>query len=155
MTTRPLMWTLPSSLRMASTAALSAAFSSPRPLNLAAEIAAASVTRATSRTRMRSRPPDSSTLAIASLPCCRACPPSQRFYAYHLRRLGHVAVAVDRLKCAPDGLLGGLVGNQDDRRRRAGLGPRVDTNLGAARAALHDALQRHLPLAHAPGDGGH
>src|SRR5262245_22131016 len=148
MTTRPLMWTLPSSLRMASTAALSAAFSSPRPLNLAAAMAAASVTRATSRTRMRSRPPDSSTLAIASLPCCRARPPSQWLYADHLRRLGHVAVAVDRLQRSPDGLLRGLVGDQDHRCRRAGLRPGIDADLGDARTALADALPRHLPLAH-------
>ena len=42
--------------RMASTAALSAAFSLPRPRSCAAAIAAASVTRASSSTRMRSRP---------------------------------------------------------------------------------------------------
>jgi hypothetical protein len=44
-----------SAARIASTAAASAAFSSPRPISFAALIAAASVTRTISRTRTRSR----------------------------------------------------------------------------------------------------
>ncbi len=78
-------------VRMASTAALSAAFSSPRPRRRAAAMAAASVTRATSPTRTRSSPP--LPLSLLAMRC--ASVPAQAFTAlhrlntYHLRRLRH------------------------------------------------------------------
>ena len=53
-TTLPSMFRLFSALRMASTAAWSAAFSSPRPIQRDAASAAASVTRTTSSARLRS-----------------------------------------------------------------------------------------------------
>src|SRR5262245_6174500 len=54
MTTVPSMARPLSARRMASTAAWSAAFSSPRPISIEAESAAASVTRTTSSARLRS-----------------------------------------------------------------------------------------------------
>src|SRR5690606_7224335 len=56
MTTVPLIGRRFNSARMASTAAWSAAFSSPRPRRRAAATAARSVTRTSSRVRIRSRP---------------------------------------------------------------------------------------------------
>ncbi len=54
MTTTPFIDTLPISWRMALTAAPSAPFLSPRPTHRAAAMAAASVTRTSSRARFRS-----------------------------------------------------------------------------------------------------
>ena len=54
MTTTPFIDTVPMSARMASTAAPSAPFLSPRPTQRPAAIAAASVTRTSSRARLRS-----------------------------------------------------------------------------------------------------
>src|SRR5260370_9280281 len=54
MTTVPSMVRAFSAWRMASTAAWSAAFSSPRPISREADSAAASVTRTASRARLRS-----------------------------------------------------------------------------------------------------
>src|SRR3990170_1771089 len=56
-TTRPLNWTALKALRIAWTAAWSAATLSPRPISLAAARAAASVTRTTSSARFRSTSP--------------------------------------------------------------------------------------------------
>src|SRR4051812_12901109 len=58
MTTVPSNGSVFSAARMASTAAASAAFSSPRPINFDAAPAAASVTRTISSTRTRSRTGD-------------------------------------------------------------------------------------------------
>src|SRR3954454_886286 len=54
MTTTPFMLTVPMSARMASTAAPSPPFLSPRPTQRPAAMAAASVTRTSSRARLRS-----------------------------------------------------------------------------------------------------
>src|SRR4051812_8668862 len=54
MTTTPSMWMVSSTARMASTAAWSAAILSPRPIQAALASAAASVTRTSSRARLRS-----------------------------------------------------------------------------------------------------
>jgi len=54
MTTTPFMLTVLIMRRIRSTAAWSAAFLSPRPIQRAAPIAAASVTRTSSRARLRS-----------------------------------------------------------------------------------------------------
>src|SRR5690349_19024034 len=54
MTTMPSMWTVSSTARIASTAAWSAAILSPRPIQAALASAAASVTRTSSRARLRS-----------------------------------------------------------------------------------------------------
>ena len=54
-TTVPSMYSVLSAARIASTAAASAAFSSPRPTSVEAAIAAASVTRTISSTNTRSR----------------------------------------------------------------------------------------------------
>ena len=96
---------VPSSRRMASTAALSAAFSLPRPRQRAAAIAAASVTRATSSTSTRSRP----SVVSARLPwltysfLARACVRRSKLLdADHLRPLGDLAVLLDRAR-APCG----------------------------------------------------
>ncbi|PAV93806.1 hypothetical protein WR25_07289 [Diploscapter pachys] len=58
-----------SAARIASTAAASAAFSSPRPVNVEAAIAAASVTRTISRTRTRSRSVLASDMGAFRLTC--------------------------------------------------------------------------------------
>src|ERR671913_1050170 len=62
MTTTPVIETEPSTWRMASTAAWSTASLSPKPILRAAAMAAASVTRTSSRARLRS----------GASPCCRA-----------------------------------------------------------------------------------
>src|SRR6185503_8699100 len=133
--------------------------SSPRPLNRAAAIAAASVTRATSSTSTRSSPPIVSCpwmlFCIAPSPSRYLSPASQRLDTYHLRLLGHLSILVDGLERGADGLLGGLMGDEDHGRGRAELGARVDAGLRPARPPLHDALQGHAALAHAAGAAGH
>src|SRR5262245_5362676 len=158
MTTRPLMWTLPNSWRMASTAALSAAFSSPRPRSRAAAMAAASVTRATSSTKTRSSPPTTSwpwmlfiiVLSQASQTAEKFA--LQRLDPDHLRWFGHVAVRVDGAERGANGLFGGFMRDQNHRRRRPGFGLGIDPGQGPARPPLHDAFQRDAALAHAAGD---
>src|ERR1700752_4364690 len=126
MTTRPLMWTLASSLRMASTAALSADFPAPPP---------PWVTRAPSSPSTRSTPPIVSCpwmlFCIAPSPSRYLSLASQRLDTYHLRLLGHLSILVDGLERGADGLFGGLMGNEDDGRGRAVLGLRVDAGLRA------------------------
>src|SRR6185503_5229888 len=133
--------------------------SSPRPLNRAAAIAAASVTRATSSTSTRSSPPIVSCpwmlFCIAPSPSRYLSLASQRLDTYHLRLLGHLSILVDGLERGADGLFGGLMGDEDDGRGRAELGPRVDARLRTPRPPLHDAFQRHPALAHAAGAAGH
>ena len=156
MTTVPRIGSLASSRRMASTAALSAAFSCPRPRRRAAAIAAASVTRATSSTSTRSRPdlPLSPAMASPSAPTAGRlrCSFSMRITCGRSETLPSLLDGIDRLA---DRLLGRLVRDHDDERRRARLQARADARQRRARAPLHDALDRDLAVSHALGDRGH
>src|ERR1700740_2097675 len=111
-----------SALRIASTAAWSAAFSSPRPISLEAASAAASVTRTASRARLRSIVP----FDMACLPLLLfvAVEPLERFDAYHMGRLEHGTELGNALQRATHGSLLGLMRGEDDRHRLAG-GPRA------------------------------
>src|SRR5262245_1054456 len=146
---------------MASTAALSAAFSSPRPRKRAAAMAAASVTRATSSTKTRSSTPATSWPCMVSdiahplLALFPAAAVSQRLDSYHLGALRYIAILADRRQRAADRFLGGFVGDENNRRRRARTPPCGNADLCAGRTLLDDALKRHPALAHAAGDAGH
>src|SRR5262249_29610619 len=86
MTTVPAIDRLLSASLIASTAAWSAAFSSPRPIQREAESAAASVTRTASSARLRSIFEVSGTAFLLS--CCRRLL-SEILDADHMRRLEH------------------------------------------------------------------
>src|SRR5262249_33545710 len=74
-----------------------------------------------------------------------------RLDSYHLRLLGDLSILLDGVERIADGRLGGLVGDQDDRRRCAKRWPRVDAGPRAAWTPLHDALKRHPAIAHVAG----
>src|SRR5262245_59981708 len=165
MTILPRMLTRPSSRRMASTAALSAPLLLPCPLSRAAAIAAASVTRATSRTKTLSKPP----LVIAIAPVSSVCPaavlplhgragegcPLQLFYADHLWLRAQPPVRLDGLEGGAHGRLGGLMRNDNHRRRLAGLRLCTDAGQRLLRATLHDTFERDAAIAHLLGDERH
>src|SRR5262245_45116220 len=102
------------SCRMALTAAWSAAISSPRPRRRAAATAARSVTRTSSRVRMRS----SDGASFAKRTSWFIDGLLRRLLGEwldpdHLRVARDVAVGLDRVEGLADGGLGRLVGNQD------------------------------------------
>src|SRR5262249_56023609 len=75
---------------------------------------------------------------------------SQRLDSYHLGAFRDIAILADRRQGAADRFLGGFMGDENDRRRRAWPAPCSNADLCAGRALLHDALKRHPALAHAP-----
>src|SRR5262252_2631120 len=80
---------------------------------------------------------------------------SQRLDSYHLGALRYIAILADRRQRAADRFLGGFVGDENKRRRRARPAPCGNADLCAGRTLLDDALKRHPALAHAAGDAGH
>src|SRR5436305_3748591 len=131
-----------SSRRRASTAAWSAAFSSPRPRRRADDTAARSVTRTSSSVRMRSMIFSSWMTRSATLLSEFLLP----FDANDLRLLGDGAVGDNRLDRLAHELFGRRISDQDDRHRTSRPRP------GAGIALLHDAFERNLPFRHALGD---
>src|ERR1700756_1236646 len=97
MTTVPAIDRLFSASLIASTAAWSAAFSSPRPIQREAERAAATGTRAASHARLRSI---FEVLGMVSS-CFAAAFSSEIFDADHVRRFEHGIERFDFLKRAP------------------------------------------------------
>src|SRR4051812_31276916 len=121
MTTVPSMFSELSAVRMASTAAWSAAFSSPRPISREAASAAASVTRTTSSARLRS--------IIYGLPIV-----SRELLDRHdMRRLDDRRDLAELLDHARDLRLAGLMGGENDRhpiaRRARTLDHRFQRNI--------------------------
>src|SRR5215469_794369 len=123
-----------SARRMASTAAWSAAFSSPRPMSRDAESAAASVTRTASRARLRS---------IAALSAMFPSPDLEFLDADHARRLEHGVEPPDPFECAAHGRLFCLMCGEHHRHR-----------LARRAAALDHLLHRDLLVAQRRGDVG-
>src|ERR1700733_8461346 len=169
----PSIGKLLSSRRMASTAAWSAAFSSPRPRSRAALTAARSVTRTISIVRMRSSIRLCGTViddAISSFPRLVLCAaehdpekwksvfgkdhaPAQYLVLFDpddLRPSGDYTVAAHRGERLVDRVLGGRVGDENDRNRIAGLAG----VLRAGFVALHNRFERDLPLRQPPRDCG-
>src|SRR6516162_3393924 len=154
MTTVPSIGSLLSSRRMASTAAWSAAFSSPRPRSRAARTAARSVTRTISIERMRSSIKACGTVIEAMIvSLCKSAAPLVLFDADDLRLPGDYTVAAHRGEGLTHGILGGRIGDQDHRHRIAGTAGRGGA-LGLRRVALHDRLDGNLLLRQAVRDGG-
>src|SRR5215207_6511332 len=118
-----------SAWRMASTAAWSAAFSSPRPRQRAAAMAAASVTRAISMVSMR--------LSMKGV-----SRPSQPLDADHPRAPRHMAVRFDLLQCLAHGAFQRVMGDEDEG----------GCCILRLRRPLHDALNRDLLLGEPVGD---
>src|SRR5262249_18017860 len=140
-TTSPWMSSALSALRIASTAAWSAAFSSPRPISLEAAKAAASLTRTASSARLRSlivvELATASAFVLAKISALRLLDTD------HARRFDHGLQLFDLLERAEHRRLLGVVGGQHHRH-------------GFARrpAALQHRLQRHLLVAQAGRDIG-
>src|SRR5215467_9067128 len=176
MTIVPLMGSLLSSRRMASTAAWSAAFSLPRPVQRAAATAARSVTRTISSVRTRSkarsgwmvidgRAPRPS-FFIPSPRACLAVVMSRLFQPSTTSRVPILSVFLyaDDLWLAQDHLippdcrkrpvhcvLGGRIGDQNDRHRLSSPGDLAAVRRLAA-VALHDRFERDLLLREPPGN---
>src|SRR5271166_6366179 len=191
-TTVPSIGSLLSSRRMASTAAWSAAFSSPRPRSRAALTAARSVTRTISSARMRSsirlcgividaisfspqfqvlvgqvehdlfRKPvatfrDHALLSEHDL--FRKPVATFRHHALilldpdYLRPSRDYTVAAHRGERLAHCVLGGRVGDQDDRHRLA-RAARLAGDLRPEFMALNDRFERDLLLRQPPRDGG-
>src|SRR6516164_6711041 len=112
MTTVPAIDRLLSAPLIASTAAWSAAFSSPRPIQREADSAAASVTRTASSARLRSILEVSGT---AFLLCCRKRLSLEILNADHVRRLEHGIERLDLFEGPAHRRLDRDVGCQHDR----------------------------------------
>src|SRR5690554_1867182 len=154
MTIRPSMWTRSSSARMASTAAASAAFSSPLPRHPAAAAAARSVTRTSSRVRLRSMM--AGVLSAAVLASCMWSPaPRGRvlkgFDPDQLRLADSEPVAGDLRKRLAHDRLGSRMGDQHYRAR---LLARLRSRIHAQIGALDYALQRDPGCSHAGSNSG-
>src|SRR5262245_48471582 len=131
--------------RIASTAAWSAAISSPRPASRAAAMAAASVTRAISMVKMRLslakiRPPRL-TLTESFLP--QRLNRSKPLDANHPRFSSGMSLVLDLFQGRPHGAFEGLMGDQDEWRGLP-LAPFPDAQHRQRRAALHDAFDRDV-----------
>src|ERR671937_190362 len=176
-TTVPSIGSLLSSRRMASTAAWSAAFSLPRPVQRAAATAARSVTRTISSVRTRSSARSGwmvidgrAPLPSFFMPSPRACLAvvmsplfpteydstmpilSVFLYPDDLWLTQDHLIPSDCRKRPAHGVLGGCVGDQNDRHWLS----RAAGDLAAVRrfaaAALHDRFERDLLLREAPGN---
>src|SRR5258708_1686447 len=140
MTTVPAIDRLLSASRIASTAAWSAAFSSPRPIQRDAESAAASVTRTASSARLRSIFEVSGTAFLLS---CRRRLFSEILDADHVRRLEHGIERLDLLYRPAHRRLDRNVGRQHHRH-----------GLPRGAAALNHRFHRYLLVAQRGGDIG-
>src|SRR5882724_10589538 len=153
----PSIGSLLSSRRMASTAAWSAAFSSPRPQSRAADTAARSVTRTISSDRMRSSIWCGSTVTflIGSVFLCSVprCARSALLDPDQLRLLGQDTILLDRRQRPTYRILGGRIGDEHDRRRLVSPRRILAAVRLAVTAALHDGFKRNLFVRHAPRDG--
>src|SRR5579883_2177346 len=123
MTTVPSMARLLRAKRIASTAAWSAAFSSPRPMRREAERAAASVTRTASRARLRSI---TAVLSIVPPSACFSFGVLEILDADHARRLQHGVQAADPVEGAAHRRLFGEMGREHDRHGFARRAPPLD-----------------------------
>src|SRR6266478_889896 len=140
MTTVPAIDRLLSASLIASTAAWSAAFSSPRPIQRDAESAAASVTRTASSARLRSIFEVSGTAFLLS---CRWRLLSEILDADHVRRLEHGFERLDLLEGPTHCCLDRDVGRQHHRH-----------GLPRGAAALDHRFHRYLLVAQRGGDIG-
>src|SRR5215470_16835216 len=160
----PLMGSLLSSRRMASTAAWSAAFSLPRPVNRAADTAARSVTRTISSVRTRSKAMSAWMLIDDVRPSLLMLSPSRApglagtvsvfLDPDDLRLARDHLVAADRGERFVHCILGGGVSDQDDRNRLAGAPRCVAALRPPVAMPLHDRFQRDVLLGEPLGDGG-
>src|SRR5947209_1982194 len=159
-TTVPSIGSLLSSRRIASTAAWSAAFSSPRPRSRAADTAARSVTRTISSDRMRSSralspPAGAAALSLGfSMAIARSITMSALLDPDDLRGLGQHSVALDRGERAPHRVLGGGIGDEHDQRRLVDPARIVPAMGPAVAAVLHDRFERDRLVRHAARDRG-
>src|SRR3984957_15126446 len=146
-TTVPSIGSMPSSRRMASTAAWSHFFSAPRPRNRAATTAARSVTRAISIDSARSKAGFGKSVIDAILVPCLIL-----FDSNNLRPTRDYTVAAHGDEGLAHRILAGRVGDHDHRHRLAGTARagRV-ARLGAV--TLHDGLQRYVLLRQPPRNG--
>src|SRR3984957_15539985 len=164
-TTVPSTSSLPSSRRMASTAAWSDFFSAPRPRKRAAATAARSVTRAISMERTRSSAGLAGTVIVAIL--------APRLVEHDLVRKpitafrDHALILFDSNDLRPardytvaahgdEGfahrILTSRIGDHDHRHRLAGTArPRHIARFGAV--TLHDGFQRYVLLRQSPRNG--
>src|ERR1700736_1348325 len=140
MTTVPAIDRLFSASRIASTAAWSAAFSSPRPIHREAESAAASVTRTASSARLRSIFEVSGTAFLLS---CRWRLLSKILDADHVRRLEHGFERLNLLEGPTHCRFDRDVGRQHHRH-----------GLPGGAAALNHRFHRYLLVAQGSGDIG-
>src|SRR5689334_13777521 len=142
--------------RMASTAAWSAAFSSPRPASRAAAIAAASVTRAISIVKIL--------LSLAKTGLLEAdasesllpgdCSGSKPLDADHPRFSRRMTLVLDLFQRRPHGAFQRLMGDQDERRRLP-LAALADAEARQRGTALDDALDRDVLARQHPGHRRH
>src|SRR5215472_18793270 len=123
MTTVPAIDKLFNASLIASTAAWSAAFSSPRPIQREAERAAASVTRTASNARLRSIFEVSGT-AFLLFRCGRSA--SEVLDADHVRRFEHGVEPPDPLEGPAHRRLDRYMGRQHDRHRLTRGAPALD-----------------------------
>src|SRR5580700_6316915 len=146
-TTVPSIGSLPSSRRMASTAAWSDFFSAPRPRKRAAATAARSVTRAISIDSARSKTGFGKTVIDAIL-----VPRLILFDSNDLRPAGDYTVAAHGDEGLAHRILAGRIGDHDHRHRLAGTArPGCIARPGAV--TLHDGLQRYVLLRQPPRNG--
>src|ERR1700722_2102286 len=139
-TTVPSIGSLPSSRRMASTAAWSDFFSAPRPRKRAAATAARSVTRAISIDSARSKTGFGKTVIDAIL-----VPRLIFFDSNNLRPTGYYTVGAHGDEGFAPRILAGRVGDHDHRHRLAGTArPGRIARPGAV--TLYNGLQRYALL---------
>src|SRR3984893_11968104 len=145
-TTVPSTSSLPSSRRMASTAAWSDFFSAPRPRSRAAATAARSVTRAISMERTRSSAGLAGTVIVA------IHVPLILLDSNDLRPARDYTVAAHGDEGLAHRILAGRIGDHDHRHRLAGTArPGRIARPGAV--TLHDGLQRYVLLRQPPRNG--
>src|ERR1700722_2768712 len=146
-TTVPSIGSLPSSRRMASTAAWSDFFSAPRPRKRAAATAARSVTRAISIDSARSKTGFGKTVIDAIL-----VPRLIFFDSNNLRPTGYYTVGAHGDEGFAHRILAGRVGDHDHRHRLAGTArPGRIARPGAV--TLYNGLQRYVLLRQPPRNG--
>src|SRR5580704_10163374 len=146
-TTVPSIGKLPSSRRMASTAAWSDFFSAPRPRKRAAATAARSVTRTISMERTRSSAGLAGTVIVAIVV------PLVLLDSDHLRPPGDYTVATHGDEGFAHRILAGRIGDHDHRHRLAGTA-RPRRLASRAVMTLHDGFQRYVLLREPPRNGG-
>src|ERR1700689_4128097 len=146
-TTVPSIGSLPSSRRMASTAAWSDFFSAPRPRKRAAATAARSVTRAISIDSARSKIGFGKTVIDAIL-----VPRLILLDSNNLRPTRDYTVAAHGDEGLARRIFAGRVGDHDHRHRLAGTA-RPGGIARPGTVTLHDGFQRYVLLRQPPRDG--